>query len=200
MFAKSDGPTALRPDLVRALAFSMEPVEIETSAGRSRCEAGMAAIWTGSKGEVVVVIRQIEPPAVARYRFTEPIVSPEDVDQAVDAALGFVTSMGFQPDAAEFGTLSEEAKRSRLSRWDGIRKVRKPKGGRGAPPADPLDVRAAEPAPEPLFEEAPAPPAQGPEASSPGEPGRNVLGRIPLVRRDGSGRGVDPLGRLLSFF
>ena len=131
MFAKSDGPTSLRPDLVWALAFSLEPVEIDTSAGRRTCEAAMAAIWTGAKGEVVVVIRQVEPAAVARYRFTEPITSVEDLDLAVDNALGFVAQMGFLPDQTDFRSLPGPERKERLERWNWIRKVRRSRGSKG---------------------------------------------------------------------
>jgi hypothetical protein len=255
MFARSDGPTALRPELVWALAFSAEPVVIDTSSGRSRCEAGIAAIWTGSKGEVVVVIRQIEPAAVARYRFTEPLLSEEAIHEAVETALGFVSSLGFSPDTADFRTLPEASRRARLERWDGMRKVRsKRHASRRARKPEPPEVRADEPEPDPTAEVLPVPTGVGPddlpagvelwegveipeavelpepegapdalatapleaaeadpvaaaadveapEAASPAaEPPKSVLGRIPLVRREGASRAVDALGRLLSFF
>jgi hypothetical protein len=193
MFAKSDGPTSLRSDLVWALSFSMEPIELETSAGPRACQAALAAIWTGAKGECVVVIRQLDPPAVARYRFTEEITSVEDVDYAVDAALGFVTSMGFMLDASEFRSLPSEMKGDRLDRWDAIRKVRKEKrpGSRRQAKAEVEDEDTPKPAPPPA-----------PEAASGNvtDSGKAVLARIPLVRREGSSRGLDSLGRLLSFF
>ncbi len=194
MFAKSDGPTSLRLDLVWALAFSIQPVAVETSSGRRPCEAGMAAVWTGAKGEVVVVIRQLTPAAVARYAFTEPIDSVEDLDLAVESALGFVGEMGFFPDQADFRSLPAEFQRERLERWDRIRKVRKSRRGTKTEPepptqGQPLDGASAAPAPEETRER-----ARG------GDPARSVLGRIPLVRRDSGGKGLDPLGRLLSFF
>jgi len=197
MFAKSDGPTSLRPDLVWALAFSLEPVEIDTSAGRRTCEAAMAAIWTGAKGEVVVVIRQVEPAAVARYRFTEPITSVEDLDLAVDNALGFVAQMGFLPDQTDFRSLPGPERKERLERWNWIRKVRRSRGSKGRAPLEP------EPATQGTLSDASQAPTPAPEMREPApqaEPGKNVLGRIPLVRREGAARGLDALGRLLSFF
>jgi hypothetical protein len=202
MFAKAEGATSLRPDLVWALSLSIEPVEIETGSGRRPCEAGVAAVWTGTKGEVVVVIRQADPPAVARYAFTEPILSTDDLDLAVENALGFLQEMGFFPDPPGFRDLPSELQHDRLERWNKMRKVRKgskrgPKASEAEPPT--RDVVLDHVAEAPPQADAPAP-AEAREASPAAERGRSVLGRIAVVRREGAPASLDALGRLLSFF
>lgn len=199
MFAKAEGPTSLRHDIVWALSFSIEPVAIETGSGKHLCEAGMAAVWTGGKGEVVVVIRQQDPAAVARYAFTEPILSSDDLNLAIDNALGFVTEMGFFPDPPSFRDLPDDLQHERLERWNKIRKIRKAQK-RGAKAVD-LDPPTRDVVLDHVVEAPDA--SKAAEASDPAksaEGGKSVLGRIPLVRREGGPAGLDALGRLLSFF
>ena len=59
MFAQGDGPTALRADLIRALAFSLQDVEVDMGRGPERARAGLAGVWNGRKGQVVILVRYI---------------------------------------------------------------------------------------------------------------------------------------------
>ncbi len=210
MFSKLDGPTSLRADLVRALAFSLADVDQDGPDGAKLCRAGVAGIWNGEKGVVVVILRQLEPAAVTRYRFAHPIDNVGDLDSAVESGLGFALSLGFLMDDPEFQRLDETERSLRIARWDEMRKVRGARRSRAERDEEAAEEpgpapRAAEPAPaEPL--QAPPPPAPAPIAAAPtaapvaapaptSDARKAVLARIAL-----SVRGLDPLGRLLSFF
>jgi hypothetical protein len=194
MFSPMDGPTSLRQDMVWALAFSLRDSIVETTEGEGLAKAGMAAMWNGRKGEVVVLIRRIDPPAVARYRCTEPITTTADLETAIDAALGFAETLGFMLDNAAFRDLTETEQRDRLATWDGLRRVkRKSRSSRETPEKKPAPGgMAREPAPPPEMDFSNGDSMQD---------GQAVLGKIALVRKGGAaGRSIDPLGRLLSFF
>ena len=206
MFARAEGPSSLRLDLVWALAFSLSDATIDTPKGEVEVRAGVAAIWNGRKGEVVVLLRQISPPDVQRLSYKEAIASVEDLEGAVDSALGYLQTLGFMVDSAEFRSLGASARKARVRSWDALRKVRpgrrkvrpgRRKGGgkadakrksRGAPPT-------AEAASSGASATVQSPPVPG------AAPQKAVLGRMSLVRRGGSGgRAIDPVGWLLSFF
>jgi hypothetical protein len=104
--------------------------------------------------------------------------------------------MGFYPDPPGFKDLPSELQHERLERWNKIRKVRKPsrRGGRAEPEPPTRDVVLDQ-----VVEAAAAAAASAPSSAAATEQGKSVLGRIPLVRREGA-TGLDPLGRLLSFF
>lgn len=195
MFSPMDGPTSLRQDMVWALAFSLRDSMVETTEGEGLAKAGMAAMWNGRKGEVVVLIRRIDPPAVARYRCTEPITTTADLETAIDAALGFAETLGFMLDNAAFRDLTETEQGARLAAWDGLRRVKRKSRSSGEAPEH-------KPAPREAGRE-PAPPPAETDLSNgdTAQDGQAVLGKIALVRKGGAaGRSIDPLGRLLSFF
>jgi hypothetical protein len=213
MFSKLDGPTSLRAELVRALAFSLADVEQEGPDGMHLSRAAVAGIWNGDKGVVVVILRQLEPAAVTRYRFAEPIHNEADLDHAVEAGIGFALSLGFLMDDPDFRRLGEVERHLRIARWDEMRKVRSGKRAKAAQAEQPAEavpeipeLELAEPTivvPPPASASPPPPsaaaaPTAEPVSAAPtsaGDAGKAVLARIAL-----SARGLDPLGRLLSFF
>lgn len=229
MFSKTDGPTALRADLLRALAFSAEPIE-RTVGGRSvGSVAALAAVWNGKKGHVAVLIRDIEPPAIERYVSDAALLTESMLDAAVEEAIAFAESLGFSLDAPEFASLPSEQRDARLQRWNKLRKVRKPEAAPAAAPAADLDLPELPPvpkgyeiAPDELTVPQPAPPlnldldlfdavrdaaAAAPVAVESAPPaqvqnvGSQVLGRISLVRRGGSeARRMELIARLLAFY
>ena len=217
MFSRSDGPTALRADLVRALSFSIQQGELETPQGSSEpAVAALAAVWNGRKGFVALVLYRIPSQSVERYVFADTIEGEKGLDAAVEEGLAFAESFGFGMDSPEFITLEAGQQEQRLRLWN---KLRKPRAGI-APPAparapkpslrqhagdiDPLatptPVAAPVPAPAALATLAdPAPaPAAAPRGETTGPDGRAVLGRIELVRRGSGETRLDPLTRLLS--
>jgi hypothetical protein len=202
MFSKLDGPTSLRAELVRGLAFSLADVEQEGPDGMHLSRAGVAGIWNGDKGVVVVILRQLEPAAVTRYRFAEPITSEADLDHAMEAGIGFALSLGFLMDDPDFRRLGELERSLRIARWDEMRKVRASKRAKAAQREEPAEAlpeipEIELPAPAPLAATPSPPVAAEPVSPAPsaGDAGKAVLARIAL-----SARGLDPLGRLLSFF
>jgi hypothetical protein len=216
MFSRSDGPTALRADLVRALSFSSQQCELPAQEGTSEpAVAALAGVWNGHKGFVALVVYRIPSQNVERYVFADPIDSERGVDQAVDEGLAFAESFGFGMDAPDFLSLPVEQQEQRLRVWN---KLRKPRPGIAAPvplsaprlvlehtgdidptatptpvPAAELPAAAAAPTAEPPA--ASTAPAAAAETSG----GRAVLGRIELVRRGVEAPRPDPLIRLLSY-
>lgn len=182
MFSETDGPTALRRDRVQALALSLAPVEIEGPQGREMSCAGVSAVWSGQKGHVAVLIRSVEPARLRRFVYSAPLLSLEDLMGAVEEALAFIESQGFCMDAPEFVLLDEAAQVERLTEWDNLRKLQRM----------PRMAAAAELAPVEVATE-PAPPAAASDAA---DDSRAVLGRVAVVRREGT----DPLARLLAQF
>lgn len=203
MFSQVDGPTALGLDLVSALSLSMGEAEIETQDGTRSARCGVAGVWNGAKGGVVIVVRQFEPAAVTRYEFANPISSRPDLDHAVDAAIGFAATLGFLMDAPEFRELDEARRRERLHAWDLLRKIKAGRSRREAKEArEGRESGGAPPKPrtratDPERRSRAQPPAPRSKANE--DSGRAVLGRIPLLRKDERGR-LGPWGRLLSFF
>jgi hypothetical protein len=132
MFAKSEGPTALRADLVRALSFSEAKVARDDLTDTVESVAALAAVWNGRKGYVAILVREVDPPRVERYVTEGAITSPEALAAATEEALAFAESLGFTMDAPAFADLPESERESRMQRWNKLRKVRKP----AADPAD----------------------------------------------------------------
>ena len=227
MFSKTDGPTALRADLVRLLSFSHERIERISAGATVTSVAALAGVWNGRKGHVALLLRDVEPSLIERYVGDTPISSEAALDAAVEEGIAFAESLGFSMDAAEFLTLTSEARDGRIYRWNKLRKVRQASpvapAGSATPYVPELDV------PEP------PPPSSGydiglddlalPMPSSaldlsvdflhPGqngdaeleslsqEPGAGstVLGKISLVRKDGADvRRLELLARLLAFY
>ncbi len=185
MFVEIDGPTALRSEMIRALAFSLGETQLETSKGIERCKAAVAAVWNGQEGFVAVLLRSLDHPAVRRFTFQEPIRSLDDVDQRLREGLEFAVSLGFEMDASEYLALGEEEQKKRTRRWN---KLRKPRSGeKRARPNEPA-------APEESTRQLAVAAAPEPESES----GPAVLGRIALVRHGDDRPGL--LAQLLSFF
>ncbi len=126
MFAKSDGPTALRAELVRALAFSEGKVE-QPGDGETLVEsvAALAAVWNGRKGYVALLVRSVSPPKLDRWVSEAAITSPEALDAATDEAMAFAESLGFTMDERTFAQLAEAERGARMDRWNKLRKLRK---------------------------------------------------------------------------
>lgn len=210
MFSQMDGPTALRPDFVRALAFSLDEVEISTSVGMRLAGAAIASVWNGHKGFVAVIVRHVEPARVDRYVHAEPASSEADLEAQTEAALAFAETLGFAMDPAEFAGLDPEERDRRLARWDLMRKVRPLPvlpSQQTSPAVSAQEAPSAEPsAPAGLVGDIdPAVAARSASGSDSvsgdlGLSSRNVLGRISLVRLEGDPRKLEPLARLLSFF
>jgi hypothetical protein len=206
MFSRSDGPTALRADLVRALAFSIQQGELDLpQGGVEPAVAALAAVWNGRKGFVALVLYRITSQNVERYVFADAIDDEKALGHAVEEGLAFAESFGFGMDSPEFAALEAEQQEQRLRLWN---KLRKPRAGIAAPPPvrapgpaqhtgdiDPEATPTPAPLPEPQLPVQPA--AAQPEAAAPRE--RAVLGRIELVRRGSEENGLDPLARLLSY-
>jgi hypothetical protein len=229
MFAKSDGPTALRAELVRALAFSEAKVARANDGELIESVAALAAVWNGRKGYVALLVRDIEPARIDRYVTEGAITSVEALGAATDEAIGFAESLGFMMDAPAFAELSEAERESRMQRWNKLRKLRKSAAvpasleDSGAlalpelPPApmpagldiapDELSIPAPPPIPEIEMSEADvvvdgpaAPEADTSLMPAPPQPSA-VLGRISLVRRGGAdARRLEQIARLLAFF
>jgi len=225
MFAKSEGPTALRAELVRALAFSEAKVERPGDDSPVESVAALAAVWNGRKGYVALLVRDVEPARIERYVTENAITSTEALAVATEEAIAFAESLGFAMDAPDFAGLTEAERESRMHRWNKLRKLRKPAAPRVTgedtaelaipePPPTPmpagLDIGLDElsvPAPPPIPEievssadvvETPA----DPEADTSLLPqGSAVLGRISLVRKGSAdARRLEQLARLLAFF
>ncbi|HXX46889.1 MAG TPA: hypothetical protein VEN47_01595 [Myxococcota bacterium] len=229
MFAKSDGPTALRADLVRALAFSEAKVERPGDAALVESVAALAAVWNGRKGYVALLVRDVEPPRIDRYVTEGAITSEQALEAATEEGIAFAESLGFQLDSTHFAALSEDAREARLHRWNKLRKIRKPDApasslgdtGELVLPELPPIPAGLEISPDELSVPAPPPVPDLPEietsaadvvADPPSDPDADtslvqpearsaVLGRISLVRRGGAdARRLEQLARLLSFF
>lgn len=201
MFSRSDGPTALRADLVRALAFSIQQCDLDTKDGGAEpAVAALAAVWNGRKGFVALVVYRVPSQNVERYVFADALDSEEALGNAVEEGLAFAEGFGFGMDSPEFMVLDAEQQEQRLRLWN---KLRKPRPGIAPQPP----ARTPEPARrhagdiDPLSTPTPAPLPEirpRPEATAPPE-GRAVLGRIELVRRGSEEPRLDPLTRLLSY-
>src|SRR5262245_9623371 len=122
MFAKSDGPTALRADLVRALSFSEAKVERASDGEMVESVAALASVWNGRKGYVALLVRDVEPPRIDRYVTEGAITSPEALAAATEEAIAFAESLGFMMDAPAFADLSDAERESRMQRWNKLRK------------------------------------------------------------------------------
>ena len=210
MFTRSDGPTALRADLVRALAFSQGTCVLSTPDGPSRAVAAVASVWNGKKGFVAVLFRHLQPPRIERFIFADPIPDLETLKVAEGEALAFAERQGFSLDNPAFFALSDPEQAKRLAYWNRFRKVRRKQA---APVSGPLpalppvgDIDPSDATPDPTLVGAdPTPTAARPPAVSSGESadeGRAVLGKLELVRR---GKGdepppLPPLIRLLSYY
>lgn len=183
MFSETEGPTALRRERVQALALSLTPVELKGQDGTELSCAGISAVWSGQKGHVAVLIRSLDPSRLRRFVYSVPLLTLEDLMEAVEEALGFIEGHGFCMDAHEFALLDEAAQAERLAEWDNLRKLqRTPRSA-----VEYLRVKAERDA-------ADAAAAASGEAGE--TDGRAVLGRVAVVRREGT----DPLARLLAQF
>jgi hypothetical protein len=163
MFSRSDGATALQADLVRALSFSAEQIELEGPEGREPALAGLAGIWNGDKGSVAVLVRRMHSRVVERYLYAHPIISDAELRAAVEEGIAFLEDLGFAMDLPEHVTLSAEARERRLRLWNKLRKIRSER--RPAAPrrtGRPAERAGGEPT------ERVVPPAREPEAAEAG--------------------------------
>lgn len=126
MLAKADGPTALRAELVRALAFSEGKIERPGNAEPVDSVAALASVWNGRKGYVALLVRDVDPARIERWVTENTITSEEALAAATEEAIAFAESLGFAMDNAEFTKLSDFERDQRMHRWDKLRKLRKP--------------------------------------------------------------------------
>jgi hypothetical protein len=226
MFSLCDGPTALRPEYVRALSFCSEEAVLTTRSGVRRALCAVAGVWNQSKGAVVLVVHHLEPSEIERYVFGSAITSSEALDAAVDEGIAFAESLGFAMDPPRFEGLAEPVQRERMRAWNAIRKLRR-RAADGGARTTPVEPAAADPGMQPLTSLDPVGPSDPPTsielsaaldaqppaeaaAEDPGEapaeaargagagPGGAVLGRIQLVQRSEAPR-LTPLARLRSW-
>ena len=230
MFIEADGPTALRPDLIRALSLSVDVVRLEGDGTSGRFCAALSAVWNGSKGFVGVLLRNVEDPVVRRFVMDGPIDSEGALNSAVDEGIAFAESLGFKMDHPEFVTLEADDRARRVHAWNDVRKpvrrvrhldLSKPSKTGTAPTG--MSKPAARPAaaPPPLVEEvdlegpdpfegwdqaagggpqAPAPSASGAEADASAEDGESSKAVLGRLALVRRGQRADARGRLLSQF
>lgn len=208
MFSKTDGPTALRADLVQALSFSHDRIERISGEAKVSSLAALAGVWNGRKGHVALIVRDIEPAAIERYVSTEAITSESDLEAAVEEAIAFAEGLGFSMDAPEFLMLTPSEREQRIYRWNKLRKVRSPAPEKpvAAPPATAAEPDAPELAQVPtgyeieLQDLAAAAVQAEPPARTANAAGA-VIGRVALVRKDGSDvRRLELIARLLASY
>jgi hypothetical protein len=126
MLAKAEGPTALRAELIRALAFSEGKLERPGDAEPVDSVAALASVWNGRKGYVALLVRDVDPARIERWVTENTITSEEALAEATEEAIGFAESLGFAMDNAEFVKLSAFERDQRMHRWNKLRKIRKP--------------------------------------------------------------------------
>src|SRR5262245_5730269 len=127
MLAKAEGPTALRAELVRALAFSEGKIERPGSSEPVDSVAALASVWNGRKGYVALIVRDVEPARIERWVTENTITSEEALAAATEEAMAFAESLGFVMDNPEFAKLSIFERDQRVHRWNKLRKIRSPK-------------------------------------------------------------------------
>jgi len=210
MFSRSDGPTALRADLVQALSLSSQQCDLVLPGGSSEpAVAALAGVWNGRKGFVAVVVYRVTSQVVERYVFAEPIDAERDLGQAVEEGLAFAESFGFGMDSPEFLSLPVEQQEQRLRVWNKLRKPRtgiastgpmrvptlqQPHTGDIDPTATPTPFAVAEP-PAPLSLPSPLASAAPLAASpAPAEIAEATLGAVAPAVEPPAGRAV--LGRI----
>ena len=227
MFSKTDGPTALRADLVRALSFSHDRIERLVQGATVASLAALAAVWNGRKGHVALIVRDVEPAAIERYVGSAPILSESDLDSAVEEGLAFAESLGFSMDAQEFVLLSNEAREERIYRWNKLRKIRpasRVESSEDSSPSVPAleepepalvpsgyeieleDLAVPSPPPAPdfageLVHRAPSGDSGSETAARAQNAPSAVLGRISLVRKNGAdARRLELIAKLLASY
>jgi hypothetical protein len=187
-FVEQEGPTALRADLVRALALSgWADVACDSAGTLERCCAGVCAVWNGRRGYVAVVVRSLALPRLHRFVYRDRIREESGLAPALAAAVRLAQDLGFVVDAPDFCELEPERQAERLRCWNQLRKTyRWPRYLGLAEDQNALSQLALRPPPP---------------AAAPAEE-RAVLGRIGIAQRvqSADGTGVDAEGRLLSFF
>ena len=192
MFSLAEGATAIRSGMVRALAFSIEDARQQSGSGRSESvRGGLAAVWNGRAGQVIVVVRFVERGTVERYAWTEAIRSEAALAEAIKAGISCAENLGLEIDDPEFLALGPADRKDRLRRWNALRKPGKPRAG-AKRQARPVAAQSRpEPRPE-IAERGKAAPARG----------RTVLGRVAVVRkRTGEAGGSrEAIGRILASY
>ncbi len=205
MFSKTNGPTALRSDLVRALSFSHDRIERLSAGAEVLSLAALAGVWNGRKGHVALIVRDLEPAAIERFVSSSPILSEADLDAVVEEGLAFAESLGFSMDATEFLILSPNEREARIGRWNKLRKLRPASSVSPAEESSPSmpALEAQDLAPVPtgyeieLEDLAAGSPAAAPEFYPPSA----VLGRVSLVRKGSADtRRLELLAKLLASY
>lgn len=194
MFSRVDGPTALHEELIRALSLSLGEAEVQSEDGTGIARGGVAAVWNGRKGRVVLLVRYRKPDRLARWVLKDPIRSLPQLESAVEEGLGFLNRMGFLMDDPAFVKLEPAQQVARIRSWEELRGVpvgpppRAEQSGREAS----SEIAAAVAEELSGFE----PATQGGETSL-----KPVLGRIRLVQRvEREGSRPAPITRILSSF
>jgi hypothetical protein len=205
MFSKTNGPTALRADLVRALSFSHGRIERLGAGATVSSLAALAGVWNGHKGHVALIVRGVEPALIERYVGSNPISSEADLDAVIEQGLAFAESLGFSMDAPEFLILSPEEREARIYRWNKLRKLRQASSvapvDESSPSIPALEAQDLAQAPigyEIELEDLAVPqPLAAPEFYPPSA----VLGRVSLVRKGSSdARRLELLAKLLASY
>ncbi len=201
MFTLNDGPTAIRPEMTRALALSVADVEQSGGSRPETVRGGLAAVWNGRAGQVIVVVRFVERGVVDRYAWTERIRSESELDYAIREGIACAENLGLQMDDTEFLSLPPEKQKERIRLWNQLRKPgRSGVSDRLASTGPPSRSKPSAAAPK----VAPAPkrskPAVGERSSAESSvASRAVLGRVAVVRRKGSGS-REAIGRILASY
>ena len=173
MFARTDGPTALRRDIVHALSIAAGEADVELEPGQPRVSAvaAVGGVWNGRNGYVAVLLRALDPPELHRFTFKDPLDSIEDLLAAVRGGIEFATEYGFAMGDAAFRSLSEAEQVHRMRVWDAIRKLASdPLQGRPSP-ADSMSGRLPAVVIEDPDDDASAPDSTGAGAPPAGQSG-----------------------------
>lgn len=208
MFSKTDGPTALRADLVQALSFSHDRIERIAGEAKVSSLAALAGVWNGRKGHVALILRDIEPAAIERYVSSDAISSESELEAAVEEAIAFAEGLGFSMDAPEFLMLTASEREQRIYRWNKLRKVRSSatETPEAAPPATTAEPDEPESAQVPTgyeieLQDVTAAAAQTEASARTMSSSGAVIGKITLVRKAGSDvRRLELIARLLASY
>lgn len=146
------------------MAFSQEEAVIETAQGPARTQAAVVAVWNGSLGQVLAIIRFLDHGHVERFAFQKRIGTERELDEAIRVGIGSMERIGLHMDDPSFHGLDDPRRKLRLERWNELRR-----------PGTPTAEYAS--APRPVVELPPPGPPVHDLAP------RSVLGRVAVVRR-----------------
>ncbi|MFQ5515342.1 MAG: hypothetical protein ACE5FG_13035 [Myxococcota bacterium] len=192
MFTEQQGPTALRMEMIRALAFSVSETSVSLDGAEEEpWVSGLVGVWNGERGFVAFLLRSLTRPEVRRFAFEESIRSFAELDRALESGMDFAAGLGFVMDDPDFSALPESERDARLERWNHLRKSE-------LTPLAELDLT------DPAVETADGDTATAASGASPSNSEDSgsgaVLGRVALVRQRERPGGRSAIGRLLGFF